>query len=77
MEIKIVGKGCNDYFKMLQEVNRIADSRKGSIQVIEVTDNFAIAKMGLKTLPALIVDGKVCCQGVGIKIEEIRKRLEV
>lgn len=77
MEVKIVGKGCNDYFKMLQEVNRIADSRKGGVQVIEVNDNSAIAKMGLTILPALVVDGTVCCQGAGVKTEEIRKRLAV
>ena len=75
--MEIVGQGCNDYFKMLQEVNRIADRRKGSIRVIEVTDNSAIAKMGLTILPALVVDGKVCCQGTGVKTEEIRKRLAV
>ncbi|MCM1245779.1 MAG: thioredoxin family protein [Roseburia sp.] len=74
MVVEVVGRGCNDYFAILDEVNRFA-SKKHDVEVVEVSDGAKIAKYGLNMLPALLVNGTVRWQGVGVKKEEVKTML--
>ena len=75
MTVKVVGKGCDKYFYMLGEVKKIAKASKKDIQVIEITNGTDIAKLGVRNLPALIVDGKICNEGTNMDREVIKEML--
>jgi small redox-active disulfide protein 2 len=75
MEIKICGPGCASC-KKAQETVEAAVAAKGiKATLIKVTDFQEIAKLGILSTPAVVIDGKVMCTGRVPKLREIEKWL--
>lgn len=71
MEIKILGPGCANCRKV-EKLVREAVAEAGVTAVIEkVTDIMRIAKYGVLSTPAVVVDGKVKSLGKVPRKEEI------
>jgi small redox-active disulfide protein 2 len=71
MEIKILGPGCANCRKV-EKLVREAVAEAGVKAVIEkVTDIMRIAKYGVLSTPAVVVDGKVKSLGKVPRKEEI------
>jgi len=71
MEIKILGPGCANCRKV-EKLIREAVAEAGVKAVIEkVTDIMRIAKYGVLSTPAVVVDGKVKSLGKVPRKEEI------
>ncbi len=73
MEIKVCGPGCASCQKA-QEVVEAAVAAKGvDATVTKVTDFQEIAKMGIFSTPAVVVDGEVKCVGRPPKQAEVEE----
>jgi small redox-active disulfide protein 2 len=73
MEIKVCGPGCASCEKA-QKVVEAAIAAKGiKADVIKVTDFQEIAKLGLFSTPAVVIDGKVKCVGRVPKQSEVEQ----
>jgi small redox-active disulfide protein 2 len=72
MEIKVLGPGCPKC-KQAEQVVREAVAESGAAATVEkVTDVMAMAKLGVFSTPAVVVDGKVKCAGKVPKKEEVK-----
>lgn len=77
MEIKVLGPGCarcRETEALVKEA--IAESRVDA-RVEKVTNMKEIARLGVLTPPALVIDGQVKCVGKVPKKEEILSWLGV
>ncbi len=76
MEIKVLEAGCNKCKILLQRTTDAAKQLglENSIEVI--SDITEIAKYGVISLPALVVNGKVISTGKIPKVEQIIQRLQ-
>ena len=71
MEIKVCGPGCASCEKA-QKIVEAAITAKGiSADVIKVKDFQEIAKLGVFSTPAVVIDGKVVCTGRVPKQSEV------
>lgn len=63
MEVKVCGPGCAKCKEVERVVNEtLAQAGKG-IQAEKVTDFNEIAKLGVFSTPAVVIDGQVKCVG--------------
>ena len=63
MEIKVCGPGCANCEKAAKIIHE-AVARVGiDAEVVKVTDFAEMAKMGIFSTPAIVVDGQVRCVG--------------
>jgi len=73
MEIKVCGPGCASC-KQAQKVVEAAVSAKGvDAKVTKVSDFQEIAKLGIFSTPAVVVDGEVKCVGRAPKQAEVEE----
>jgi small redox-active disulfide protein 2 len=73
MEIKVCGPGCASC-EQAQKVVEAAVAAKGlDAAVTKVTDFAEIAKMGIFSTPAVVVDGEVKCVGRAPKQAEVEE----
>ncbi len=73
MEIKVCGPGCASC-KQAQKVVEAAVSAKGvDATVTKVSDFAEIAKLGIFSTPAVVVDGEVKCVGRAPKQAEVEE----
>jgi len=71
MEIKVCGPGCASC-EQAQKVVEAAVAAKGvDATVIKVSDFQEIARMGIFSTPAVVVDGEVKCVGKAPKQAEV------
>ncbi len=76
MEIKVCGPGCASC-KKADKVVRKAAAAKGVVATItKVTDFAKIAKLGIFSTPAVVVDGEVKCVGRVPKQAEVEEWLK-
>lgn len=61
--IKILGVGCANCKRMLNDVNRMVEKNNWQAHVEYVTDIAAIMSYGIMGTPALVVDEKVLMVG--------------
>ncbi|GAB4546775.1 MAG: thioredoxin family protein [Anaerolineales bacterium] len=61
--IKILGTGCTNCKRMLDDVNRMVAKNNWQAQVEYVTDISAIMSYGIMSTPALVVNEKVLMTG--------------
>ena len=73
MEIKVCGPGCASCEKA-QKVVEAAIAAKGvKADIIKVKDFQEIAKLGIFSTPAVVIDGKVKCTGRVPKQSEVEQ----
>jgi len=71
MEIKILGSGCKKCNELEENTKQALKEIGLDAKVIKVTDFKEIAKYGVMTTPALVVDEKVVSKGKVLKKDEI------
>jgi small redox-active disulfide protein 2 len=73
MEIKVCGPGCASC-EQAQKIVEAAVAAKGiDAAVTKVSDFAEIAKMGIFSTPAVVVDGEVKCVGRAPKQAEVEE----
>ncbi|MDO5111014.1 MAG: thioredoxin family protein [Clostridia bacterium] len=76
MQIKVIGTGCDKCTRLYQNVQQAVATLGLTADVSKVEDLVEIVKMGVMSVPALAVDGKVVSLGKVLKAEEVVKLLQ-
>jgi len=63
MNIKILGPGCPNCEKTAKLVKQAVDEAGTDATIEKVSDFQEIAKMGVFSTPAVVIDGKIKCVG--------------
>jgi len=71
MEIKVCGPGCASCEQARKNVEAAVAAKGIEATVVKVTDFQEIAKLGIFSTPAVVIDGEVKCVGRAPKQEEI------
>lgn len=71
MEIKVCGPGCASCEKAQKTVEAAVASKGLKVAVSKVTDFQEMAKLGIFSTPAVVIDGKVKCVGRVPKQSEV------
>jgi len=73
MEIKVCGPGCASCEKVQKTVEAAIAAKGVEAVVMKVADFQEIAKLGILSTPAVVIDGKVMCVGRVPKQSEVEK----
>ncbi len=73
MEIKVCGPGCASCEQARKVVEAALATRGVEATVTKVSDFAEIAKMGIFSTPAIVVDGEVKCVGRVPKQAEVEE----
>ena len=76
MEINVLGTGCRNCKKLLENVKAAVKQLELEARVIYVTDMIAIAESGLMRTPGIIIDGKIISSGKVLSIKELTTLLK-
>jgi len=71
MEIKVCGPGCASCEQAQKNVEAALAAKGIEATVIKVTDFQEIAKLGIFSTPAVVIDGEVKCVGRAPKQKEV------
>jgi small redox-active disulfide protein 2 len=71
MEIKICGPGCASCEQAKKVVEAAVAAKGVNAEISKVSDFAEMAKMGIFSTPAVVVDGKVKCVGRTPKQTEV------
>ena len=71
MEIKVCGPGCASCEKTQQVVEAAVAARGVGAAIVKVKDFQEIAKLGVFSTPAVVINGKVVCVGRVPKQSEV------
>lgn len=75
MEILVIGGGCSDCDKLYEEVTAAVAELKLDASIGKVTDLVEMVKLGVMSVPALMVDGKLLSAGRVLSKEKVKKLL--
>lgn len=73
--IKVLGSGCKNCHALLESTKEAVKAMGLGIEVGYVTDMQEIAKYGVMSMPALVVNEKVASMGKVLKAAEVEKLL--
>ncbi|KPK24538.1 MAG: glutaredoxin [Desulfobacterales bacterium SG8_35_2] len=63
MEIKVCGPGCANCTKAESIVKEVVSGAGIDAEIIKITDFVEMAKLGVLSTPAIVIDGKIMCVG--------------
>ncbi len=63
LNVKVVGRGCDKYFELLGIVQKAFHNKKQRVIIEEVNNEKEISRLGIRQMPALLVDGRMVVQG--------------
>jgi small redox-active disulfide protein 2 len=63
MEIKVCGPGCANCTKAENIVKEAVADVGIAAEVVKITDFAEMAKLGVLSTPAIVIDGKIMCVG--------------
>ena len=63
MEIKVCGPGCANCTKAENIIKEVVAAAGLNAQISKVTDFAEMAKLGVLSTPAIVIDGKIKCVG--------------
>ena len=63
MEIKVCGPGCANCTKAENVVKEVVATAGIEAQVYKITDFAEMAKLGVLSTPAIVIDGEIKCVG--------------
>ncbi|MBW2196060.1 MAG: TM0996/MTH895 family glutaredoxin-like protein [Deltaproteobacteria bacterium] len=72
MKIKVLGPGCPKCQKTADNVKQAVSEAGSDASVDKVTDVMEIAKLGIFTTPAVVIDGDVKAVGKVPSVDEIK-----
>ena len=75
MEIKVIGSGCDKCGQLYGNTCEAVKNLNLNARVTKVEDLIEIVMLGVMTVPALMVDGKILSAGRVLKTPEIEKLL--
>lgn len=75
MVIKILGSGCTNCKKLMENTKKAVEELGINAEVVKVEDLKDILAYGVMKTPALVVDEKVKAMGRVLTVEEIKKYL--
>ena len=75
MEILVIGGGCSDCDRLYEEVTAAVAELKLDASIGKVTDLVEMVKLGVMSVPALMVDGKLLSAGRVLSKEKVKKLL--
>lgn len=75
MEILVIGGGCSDCDRLYEEVTAAVAELKLNASIGKVTDLVEMVKLGVMSVPALMVDGKLLSAGRVLSKEKVKKLL--
>lgn len=75
MEVKVLGAGCSNCHRLEDRTKEALASLGRPDQVEMVTDFAEIARYGVMSTPALLVDDQVILSGRVPEVEEIKELL--
>ncbi|MDD2259168.1 MAG: thioredoxin family protein [Bacilli bacterium] len=73
MEIKVLGSGCKNCKKLLENVNQSLEELNLKANVLYITDYIEIANTGLLRTPGLMINGKIVSSGKVLSVNEIKQ----
>ncbi len=73
MEIKVCGPGCASCEKVQKTVEAAVAAKGMKVAVSKVTDFQEMAKLGIFSTPAVVIDGIVKCVGRVPKQSEVEE----
>lgn len=76
MEILVVGSGCEKCGKVYEETLAAVKELNLTADVRKVEDLVEIVKLGVMSVPALLVDGKVLAAGQTLNKKRIMQLLQ-
>jgi small redox-active disulfide protein 2 len=76
MEIRILGPGCRNCEKLVQDAKQAAKDAGVAADIAKITDMAEIMKQGVLSTPGLMINGKVKSTGRLPSVKEIRKWIE-
>jgi len=72
VKIKVLGPGCPKCQKTADNVKQAVSEAGSDASVDKVTDVMEIAKLGIFTTPAVVIDGDVKAVGKVPSVDEIK-----
>lgn len=76
MNIKVIGSGCDRCDALYANTQAAVQTLGIDAEVEKVEDLIEIVMLGVMTVPAIMVDGKIMAAGRVLKEKEIVKLLE-
>lgn len=76
MEIKILGAGCKDCDKLIENVEKALEETGIEAQIIHIEKLAEIVAYGVMQTPSLVIDDKVVSVGKILKPKKIVKLLQ-
>lgn len=64
LNVKVVGRGCDKYFELLTVVRNVLGAGN---RIEEVNNSKEIAQLGIRQMPALIINDKIILQGTNFE----------
>ena len=77
MEIAILGTGCSKCKTLYERVKKVVEENQSTATVKKIEDITEIIKFGVRTTPAVVIDGTVIMQGGLPKEDEIKEWLSI
>lgn len=71
MKISVIGSGCTNCKKLLQNTQDAVNQLNIDAEIIYVTDLMEIAKTGILRTPGLMIDGKIVLSGKVATSDEV------
>ncbi|HHD64524.1 MAG TPA: thioredoxin family protein [Desulfobulbaceae bacterium] len=75
MEIKVCGPGCASCKQAEKVVQDVVAAKRSDASISKVTDFAEMAKLGIFSTPAVVIDGEVKCVGRVPKQAEVEEWL--
>lgn len=72
MRVKILGSGCMKCKKLYENTKKAIDGLDIDADVEKVEDMNQIISFGVMMTPALVIDGKIKCEGRVPGVDEIK-----
>ena len=76
MEIKVLGSGCANCKKLLENVEVACKELSLDANILYVADYMEIVKTGLMRTPGLMINGKIVSYGRVPSSDEVKKLIE-
>lgn len=77
MEIKILGKNSSNRTKLLKNIEKATQDKKGEINIEIIEDKEIINKYEISNTPCLVINDKVISQGKILTDREIKNYIKV
>jgi len=76
MIIKVLGACCKKSLETFENTKEAVKEMGIDAEVINISDNIEIARYGVMSTPAIVVNEKVVCYGKFLKVKDVIKVLD-